>query len=108
MVEKLSTLRDCPNRLENPIIYHLDVGAMYPNIILTNRLQVQNHYHYHLLWEKFVDLEGHQILVGFLDLLNVISTHYNSSIVDCILRLDISTFLLFDTFTLHISATSHC
>ncbi|KAH3704604.1 hypothetical protein DPMN_079663 [Dreissena polymorpha] len=33
-------LRDCPNRLENPIIYHLDVGAMYPNIILTNRLQV--------------------------------------------------------------------
>ena len=26
-------------RLENPIIYHLDVGAMYPNIILTNRLQ---------------------------------------------------------------------
>lgn len=38
--EKLATLRDCPARLENPIIYHLDVGAMYPNIILTNRLQV--------------------------------------------------------------------
>ncbi|XP_059166217.1 DNA polymerase epsilon catalytic subunit A-like [Physella acuta] len=37
--EKLTQLRDCPNRLENPIIYHLDVGAMYPNIILTNRLQ---------------------------------------------------------------------
>ncbi|ESO90687.1 hypothetical protein LOTGIDRAFT_217825 [Lottia gigantea] len=37
--EKLAMLRDCPNRLENPIIYHLDVGAMYPNIILTNRLQ---------------------------------------------------------------------
>lgn len=35
--EKLQTLRDHPNRLENPIIYHLDVGAMYPNIILTNR-----------------------------------------------------------------------
>ena len=35
-------LRDCPNRLENPIIYHLDVAAMYPNIILTNRLQVCN------------------------------------------------------------------
>ena len=34
-------LRDTPNRLENPIIYHLDVGAMYPNIILTNRLQVR-------------------------------------------------------------------
>eukprot|EP00127_Corallochytrium_limacisporum_P003547 Clim_evm30s150 gene=Clim_evmTU30s150 len=28
-----------PNRKENPLIYHLDVGAMYPNIILTNRLQ---------------------------------------------------------------------
>ncbi|XP_048254478.1 DNA polymerase epsilon catalytic subunit A-like isoform X1 [Haliotis rufescens] len=39
VVEKLEMLRDCPNRLENPIIYHLDVGAMYPNIILTNRLQ---------------------------------------------------------------------
>nr|KAG5708707.1 hypothetical protein BaRGS_034924 [Batillaria attramentaria] len=39
IVEKLAMLRDCPNRLENPIIYHLDVGAMYPNIILTNRLQ---------------------------------------------------------------------
>ena len=22
-----------------PLVYHLDVGAMYPNIILTNRLQ---------------------------------------------------------------------
>ena len=40
IVETLSMLRDCPNRLENPLIYHLDVGAMYPNIILTNRLQV--------------------------------------------------------------------
>ena len=37
--EKLAGLRDTPARLENPIIYHLDVGAMYPNIILTNRLQ---------------------------------------------------------------------
>ncbi|OQR73201.1 DNA polymerase epsilon catalytic subunit A-like [Tropilaelaps mercedesae] len=37
--EALTGLRDCPNRLEKPIIYHLDVGAMYPNIILTNRLQ---------------------------------------------------------------------
>ena len=35
----LSDLRDTPNRLEKPMIYHLDVGAMYPNIILTNRLQ---------------------------------------------------------------------
>ena len=39
IIEKLSKLRDCPNRLEAPVIYHLDVGAMYPNIILTNRLQ---------------------------------------------------------------------
>eukprot|EP00112_Aurelia_sp_Birch-Aquarium-sp1_P000107 Seg1008.10 transcript_id=Seg1008.10/GoldUCD/mRNA.D3Y31 product="DNA polymerase epsilon catalytic subunit A" protein_id=Seg1008.10/GoldUCD/D3Y31 len=37
--EKLGTLRDTPSRLENPMIYHLDVAAMYPNIILTNRLQ---------------------------------------------------------------------
>ena len=35
--EKLCALRDTPNRIENPLIYHLDVGAMYPNIILTNR-----------------------------------------------------------------------
>ncbi|XP_064470762.1 DNA polymerase epsilon catalytic subunit A-like [Ornithodoros turicata] len=35
----LASLRDTPSRLEKPIIYHLDVGAMYPNIILTNRLQ---------------------------------------------------------------------
>jgi DNA polymerase elongation subunit (family B) len=26
-------------RTEEPLIYHLDVAAMYPNIILTNRLQ---------------------------------------------------------------------
>jgi hypothetical protein len=26
-------------RSEKPLIYHLDVAAMYPNIILTNRLQ---------------------------------------------------------------------
>ena len=38
-IEKLSNLRYSPNRLETPILYHLDVGAMYPNIILTNRLQ---------------------------------------------------------------------
>ena len=37
--EKLSELKDMPCRIENPLIYHLDVGAMYPNIILTNRLQ---------------------------------------------------------------------
>ena len=37
---QLAALRDTPNRLEKPMIYHLDVAAMYPNIILTNRLQV--------------------------------------------------------------------
>lgn len=36
---RLDDLEETPNRLENPVIYHLDVGAMYPNIILTNRLQ---------------------------------------------------------------------
>lgn len=36
---KLQALKDQSLRLENPVIYHLDVGAMYPNIILTNRLQ---------------------------------------------------------------------
>ncbi|KAJ3080643.1 DNA polymerase epsilon catalytic subunit, partial [Quaeritorhiza haematococci] len=35
----LAELRDNPNRIECPLIYHLDVAAMYPNIILTNRLQ---------------------------------------------------------------------
>ncbi|KAM8707435.1 hypothetical protein ACLKA7_011510 [Drosophila subpalustris] len=37
--QQLQGLHDIPNRLEQPVIYHLDVGAMYPNIILTNRLQ---------------------------------------------------------------------
>ena len=37
--EKLADLRDNPQQSSNPVIYHLDVGAMYPNIILTNRLQ---------------------------------------------------------------------
>ncbi|XP_023014693.2 DNA polymerase epsilon catalytic subunit 1 [Leptinotarsa decemlineata] len=36
---KLTALKEQPMRLERPLIYHLDVGAMYPNIILTNRLQ---------------------------------------------------------------------
>ena len=34
---QLESLRDVPNREECPLIYHLDVAAMYPNIILTNR-----------------------------------------------------------------------
>ncbi|KAF7989243.1 hypothetical protein HCN44_007840 [Aphidius gifuensis] len=37
--QKLGELKAEPLRLEQPRIYHLDVGAMYPNIILTNRLQ---------------------------------------------------------------------
>lgn len=36
----LRALRDTPNREECPLIYHLDVAAMYPNIILTNRYAV--------------------------------------------------------------------
>ncbi|XP_068311422.1 DNA polymerase epsilon catalytic subunit A-like [Pyrus communis] len=39
ILEKLVGLRDEPIREECPLIYHLDVAAMYPNIILTNRLQ---------------------------------------------------------------------
>lgn len=35
----LADLAATSNRIECPVIYHLDVGAMYPNIILTNRLQ---------------------------------------------------------------------
>ncbi|KAG5467022.1 hypothetical protein LSCM1_01201 [Leishmania martiniquensis] len=39
VLAKLASLRDRPHQQERPFIYHLDVGAMYPNIILTNRLQ---------------------------------------------------------------------
>jgi DNA polymerase epsilon subunit 1 len=39
IVEKLELLRDTPLRMEEPTVYHLDVAAMYPNIILSNRLQ---------------------------------------------------------------------
>ncbi|KAF4670954.1 hypothetical protein FOL47_001752 [Perkinsus chesapeaki] len=39
VVRALQGLRDDPNRSEEPLIYHLDVAAMYPNIILSNRLQ---------------------------------------------------------------------
>ena len=39
IVASLEMLRDAPLREEPAVIYHLDVGAMYPNIILTNRLQ---------------------------------------------------------------------
>jgi DNA polymerase epsilon subunit 1 len=37
--QKLIDLKNNPLRKEKPSIYHLDVAAMYPNIILTNRLQ---------------------------------------------------------------------
>jgi DNA polymerase epsilon subunit 1 len=35
----LEELRDSPKRTDKPLIYHLDVAAMYPNIMLSNRLQ---------------------------------------------------------------------
>ncbi|TNY23875.1 DNA polymerase epsilon catalytic subunit A [Rhodotorula diobovata] len=35
----LEELRDNPLRADTPLIYHLDVAAMYPNIMLSNRLQ---------------------------------------------------------------------
>ena len=37
--QRLEALRRRLERDELPLLYHLDVGAMYPNIILTNRLQ---------------------------------------------------------------------
>ncbi|KAL1944013.1 hypothetical protein VTO73DRAFT_3831 [Trametes versicolor] len=36
---KLEVMRDNPQRMDQPLIYHLDVAAMYPNIMLSNRLQ---------------------------------------------------------------------
>ena len=39
IAEKLLQLKDTPNRNERPLIYHLDVASMYPNIMTTNRLQ---------------------------------------------------------------------
>ncbi|CRG85659.1 DNA polymerase epsilon subunit 1 [Talaromyces islandicus] len=39
IVERLTNLKDTPNRMERPLIYHLDVASMYPNIMTTNRLQ---------------------------------------------------------------------
>ena len=35
----LELIRDNPKRTDKPLIYHLDVAAMYPNIMLSNRLQ---------------------------------------------------------------------
>jgi DNA polymerase epsilon subunit 1 len=39
IVDKLMQLKNSPNRNERPLIYHLDVASMYPNIMTTNRLQ---------------------------------------------------------------------
>ncbi|KAF5679059.1 DNA polymerase epsilon subunit 1 [Fusarium circinatum] len=39
IVERLNKLKEAPNRNEKPLIYHLDVASMYPNIMTTNRLQ---------------------------------------------------------------------
>ncbi|RDA92716.1 hypothetical protein CP533_1400 [Ophiocordyceps camponoti-saundersi (nom. inval.)] len=39
IVDKLVKLKETPNRHEQPLIYHLDVASMYPNIMTTNRLQ---------------------------------------------------------------------
>lgn len=36
---KLEDLRDNPTRKEQPLIYHVDVASMYPNIMTSNRLQ---------------------------------------------------------------------
>ena len=36
---QLHALKETPNRTERPLIYHLDVASMYPNIMTTNRLQ---------------------------------------------------------------------
>lgn len=36
---RLTQLKETPNRSERPLIYHLDVASMYPNIMTTNRLQ---------------------------------------------------------------------
>ena len=37
--QALEIMRDNPRRFDKPLIYHLDVAAMYPNIMLSNRLQ---------------------------------------------------------------------
>ena len=40
IISKLEFIRDkCPIYEAEPLIYHVDVAAMYPNIILSNRLQ---------------------------------------------------------------------
>lgn len=36
---RLLALKETPKRHEDPLIYHIDVASMYPNIMTTNRLQ---------------------------------------------------------------------
>jgi DNA polymerase epsilon subunit 1 len=39
ITDRLVSLKATANRSERPLIYHLDVASMYPNIMTTNRLQ---------------------------------------------------------------------
>jgi len=39
ITDRLISLKATANRSERPLIYHLDVASMYPNIMTTNRLQ---------------------------------------------------------------------
>jgi DNA polymerase epsilon subunit 1 len=39
ITDRLLSLKTTANRSERPLIYHLDVASMYPNIMTTNRLQ---------------------------------------------------------------------
>jgi DNA polymerase epsilon subunit 1 len=39
IADRLNSLKQTANRSERPLIYHLDVASMYPNIMTTNRLQ---------------------------------------------------------------------
>lgn len=39
IADRLMQIKAQPNRSEKPLIYHLDVASMYPNIMTTNRLQ---------------------------------------------------------------------
>ncbi|QSL66824.1 hypothetical protein MERGE_001211 [Pneumocystis wakefieldiae] len=39
IISQLDNFKENPSRTEYPKIYHLDVASMYPNIMITNRLQ---------------------------------------------------------------------
>ncbi|AOW05990.1 YALI0E26367p [Yarrowia lipolytica CLIB122] len=39
IIEQLQELKSNPKRSDYPLIYHVDVASMYPNIMTTNRLQ---------------------------------------------------------------------